>query len=153
MLLAVFSSHKAIADTDLSTSMNAANSICPFPKIPEKPGDGKHFPVPGAKLSVHYTCALVATGETVDSSRGEHITIHGGITVRKVKHPLQVILDSGDNIKGFELALASMSLGERSSFRLPADLCYGGNGKGTSIPPDSDLDFDIELLGIDKLYA
>eukprot|EP00854_Cymbomonas_tetramitiformis_P014225 gene14225-16825_t len=46
-----------------------------------------------------------------------------------------------------------MSLGERSSFRIPAELGYGSKGKGTAIPPDAELDFDIELLGINQMYS
>ena len=46
-----------------------------------------------------------------------------------------------------------MTLGERSSFKVSASLAYGVDGKGTVVPPDTDLVFDIELLGVNKTYA
>ena len=56
-------------------------------------------------------------------------------------------------IEGFQLAVCSMTLGERSSFKVSASLAYGVDGKGTVVPPDTDLVFDIELLGVNKTYA
>ena len=55
-------------------------------------------------------------------------------------------------MKGFERAVQSMSLGERASVKVPSKLAYGCDGKG-KVPPDTDLDFDLHLLGIDKKYA
>ena len=40
-----------------------------------------------------------------------------------------------------------MKVGEKRKFIIPADLAYGSKGR-PSIPPDSTLVFDIELLAI-----
>ena len=42
-----------------------------------------------------------------------------------------------------------MSVGSKYRFTIPADLAYGTNGAG-SIPPESALVFDVELLDIIK---
>ena len=54
-------------------------------------------------------------------------------------------------IRGFYLAIASMQLGERSTFFVPSKLAYGTEGKG-DVGPDEDLDFDLELVGVDGEY-
>merc|ERR1719163_1735456 len=41
-----------------------------------------------------------------------------------------------------------MSIGERGILHVPADKGYGSRGAGGVIPPNADLDFDVELLAI-----
>jgi len=41
-----------------------------------------------------------------------------------------------------------MKVGEKGSLLIPSGLGYGPNGAGGSIPPNSVLIFDVELLGI-----
>jgi FKBP-type peptidyl-prolyl cis-trans isomerase len=88
--------------------------------------------------------------------------------------PLEFKLgEEGAAVPGFDLAAGSMSLCERASFSIPADLCYGikvlppllhafvsftdcgtgAEGKGETIPPNEGLEFDMELVGIDKNYV
>jgi FKBP-type peptidyl-prolyl cis-trans isomerase FkpA len=43
-----------------------------------------------------------------------------------------------------------MSVGSKYSFTIPSDLAYGPNGKPPTIPGNSVLRFDIELLDIKK---
>lgn len=117
-------------------------------------GDETCFPEPGGQtLHVHFTCTLASSGEVVDSTRGESRSTMNGITVLKQNHPLRLELGTDHSIKGFALALPTMSLGEQALFWVRADLAYGSQGKGPAVPPNSDLIFDIHLLGIDKKYA
>ena len=41
-----------------------------------------------------------------------------------------------------------MSLGERAILHVPSNLGYGSQGAGGVIPPNADLDFDVELLKV-----
>eukprot|EP01052_Picozoa_sp_SAG31_P028416 SAG31_NODE_2743_length_5152_cov_2.442905_4_plen_122_part_00 len=41
-----------------------------------------------------------------------------------------------------------MSLGEIASIAITSDYGYGGSGHGDAIPPDSDLNFEVQLLSI-----
>lgn len=40
------------------------------------------------------------------------------------------------------------SLGEKAMLRITSDFGYGPNGAGGVIPPNADLNFEVELLAI-----
>lgn len=40
------------------------------------------------------------------------------------------------------------SLGEKAMLRITSDYGYGPNGAGGVIPPNADLNFEVELLAI-----
>lgn len=46
-----------------------------------------------------------------------------------------------------------MSLGEKAILHITSDFGYGASGAGGVIPPDADLDFEVELLQIGDLVA
>eukprot|EP01115_Flamella_aegyptia_P013106 TRINITY_DN681_c0_g1_i1.p1 TRINITY_DN681_c0_g1~~TRINITY_DN681_c0_g1_i1.p1 ORF type:complete len:110 (+),score=30.70 TRINITY_DN681_c0_g1_i1:105-434(+) len=46
----------------------------------------------------------------------------------------------------------TMNLGERAVLHIDSDFGYGARGAGASIPPNADLDFDVELIAINGLY-
>mmetsp|Transcript_37172 Transcript_37172/g.80925 ORF Transcript_37172/g.80925 Transcript_37172/m.80925 type:complete len:137 (-) Transcript_37172:236-646(-) len=119
----------------------------------DREGDGVLFPKDGDEVDVHYSCTLEGSKDTIDSSRGEHQCTVGGITVCKAKRPLHLTLGTqSDMIKGFIMAVYSMTLGERSTFKIASEIGYGSEGKGSVVPPNMDLVFDIELLGVNKTY-
>lgn len=41
-----------------------------------------------------------------------------------------------------------MSLGEKAMLHITSDYGYGSRGAGGVIPPNADLDFEVELLKI-----
>ncbi len=96
-----------------------------------KPGDG---PSPKATdtVQVHYTGWLLETGKEFDSSvrRGRPATF-----------PLNRV------IKGWTEGVGMMKVGEKRRLIIPPDLAYGKRGR-PSIPPNSTLVFDVELLAI-----
>jgi FKBP-type peptidyl-prolyl cis-trans isomerase FklB len=51
-------------------------------------------------------------------------------------------------IPGWTEALQLMKVGSKWRIFVPADLAYGDEGAGETIPPGSTLIFDIELLGV-----
>ena len=61
-------------------------------------------------------------------------------------------LGASEVIRGWEIALPHMSLGERAALQVPAALGYGAAGKGP-IPPGADLIFDVDLRSINKLAS
>lgn len=83
----------------------------------------------------HYTGTLV-NGTEFDSSR-------------KRGEPVEFALQSGSLIEGWILALPGMKVGERRRLVIPPELGYGASGSG-SIPPNSILVFDVELVEIVK---
>ena len=96
-----------------------------------KVGEGE-TPKPTDRVEVHYTGWLV-DGTKFDSS------VDKGT-------PLPVNM-SGGVIKGWLEGLATMKVGGKRKLIIPPDLAYGKAGR-PSIPPDSTLVFDVELLGI-----
>ncbi len=88
----------------------------------------------GKTVSVHYTGKLL-NGTKFDSSvdRGQ---------------PFEFGLGAGQVIQGWDEGIALMSVGEKGTLLIPSTMGYGARGAGGSIPPNSVLIFDVELLGI-----
>lgn len=84
-------------------------------------------------ITAHYTGALVATGVIFQSSKdsGQPFT-----------SPLSNL------IEGWKQGIPGMKAGGVRRLTIPAELAYGSAGSGNSIPPDSDLVFDIELISV-----
>ena len=88
----------------------------------------------GMSVSVHYTGKL-EDGTEFDSSipRGQ---------------PFTFTLGAGQVIKGWDLGVEGMKIGEKRSLVIPPHLGYGIRGAGATIPPNATLIFDIELLEV-----
>lgn len=95
----------------------------------------------GQRVKVHYTGWLDEQGKAgkkFDSSvdRGTPFTFTVG---------------AGQVIKGWDEGVLGMKVGEKSRLSIPADLAYGAQGAGNGvIPPNSNLIFEVELLGLDS---
>ncbi len=91
-------------------------------------------PEMGKLVVVHYTGWLSEDGTKFDSS------LDGGT-------PFEFVLGLGEVIAGWDEGLATMNVGGKRRLIIPPELAYGEEGR-PSIPPDSELTFDIELLEI-----
>merc|ERR1711903_433449 len=98
------------------------------------PGDGSTFPKKGDKLTMHYTGTLT-DGSKFDSSRDKG-------------RPFQFQIGVGQVIRGWDEGVIQMSVGQRAKLMISSDFGYGARGAGGVIPPNADLIFDVELLGI-----
>jgi FKBP-type peptidyl-prolyl cis-trans isomerase len=87
-------------------------------------------------LKMHYTGKL-ENGKVFDSShnRGE---------------PLKFKLGVGQVIEGWDEGIAGMKVGGKRTLTIPPHMAYGERGAGASIPPNSTLIFDIELVEVIK---
>ncbi len=100
-----------------------------------KVGEGES-PAPGSKVKVHYSGWLLKeypNGAKFDSSVDRGTPASFGLN--------QVI-------KGWTEGVGSMKVGGTRKLLIPPDLAYGKADKGT-IPPNSTLLFQVELLGIE----
>lgn len=89
-------------------------------------------PTVANRIKVHYEGRLI-DGTVFDSSyaRGEPATF-----------PL------GRLVKGWQVAIPNMGVGETIEIAIPADLAYGPIGRGP-IPPNATLVFKVELIAIE----
>lgn len=91
----------------------------------------------GENIAVHYTGTL-EDGTKFDSSldRGK---------------PFVFTLGIGQVIKGWDMGILGMKVGEKRKLVIPPELGYGKTGTpGGPIPPDATLIFEVELLSINK---
>ena len=101
-----------------------------------KPGNKKYRPVKGDRVKVHYEAFLATNLENpFDSSRERNMTFNFVLGKRQV-------------IEGWEVAVASMSLGQLAEVTVPHYFAYGDEGYPPMVPPKSTLVFRIELLDI-----
>lgn len=54
----------------------------------------------------------------------------------------------GSVMPGFDKGIEGMKVGGKRVLRIPASLGYGARGSGKLIPPNSDLEFDVELTDV-----
>jgi FKBP-type peptidyl-prolyl cis-trans isomerase len=59
------------------------------------------------------------------------------------------VLGTGGVIRGWELGIPGMVVGERRKLTVPPDLGYVDRPPSTKIPPNSTLIFDVELLRVE----
>jgi peptidylprolyl isomerase len=133
LLVAAACSQGGVASgpTSQPTSRTTASGLT---IVEVKPGDGD---VAGAgdTVSVHYTGRL-KDGTKFDSSYDRN-------------QPIQFVLGVHQVIAGWDEGIAGMKVGEKRQLIIPPDLAYGASGTpdGT-IPPNSTLYFDVELMGV-----
>lgn len=98
-----------------------------------QPGTGSP-PSVGAQLVVHYIGSVLG-GQKFDSSldRGQ---------------PFEFRVGTGEVIKSWDEAFATMKRGEKRTLLIPYWLGYGVMGKGKAIPGRATLVFEVELLDI-----
>lgn len=109
-----------------------------FQKIDTVAGTGKVAEA-GQMVTVHYTGWLFSPsapqqhGAQFDSSVG--------------REPFTFRLGAGNVIPGWDQGVAGMKVGGKRTLIIPAALGYGADGAGP-IPPNANLIFDVELLGV-----
>ena len=67
--------------------------------------------------------------------------------------PFTFKIGIGQVIKGWDEGVMQMSLGEKAILHISSDYGYGKQGAGGVIPPNADLNFEVELLKIGKKGA
>jgi len=90
----------------------------------------------GQKAELHYVGQL-ENGEVFDSSR-----------TKTPPTPFAVTFGSTQLIKGWDESIPGMKVGEVRKLTIPPAMGYGKMGHGSTIPPNSTLIFEVELLGI-----
>eukprot|EP00096_Caligus_rogercresseyi_P000700 TRINITY_DN1119_c0_g1_i4.p1 TRINITY_DN1119_c0_g1~~TRINITY_DN1119_c0_g1_i4.p1 ORF type:complete len:441 (-),score=135.44 TRINITY_DN1119_c0_g1_i4:405-1691(-) len=98
------------------------------------PGDSSSgTPTPGDSVKVHYTGTLASDGSKFDSSvdRNEKFEFKVGV---------------GQVIKGWDIGILGMTIGEKARFLIQSDYAYGDRGSPPKIPGGATLVFEVELF-------
>ncbi len=118
---------KFLAENKTKNGVKTTESGLQYEVIKE--GEGK-TPADTSIVKVHYTGTLL-NGTVFDSS------VERGTPA---EFPLNRV------IKGWTEGLQLMTVGSKYKFFIPSDLAYGTRGAGASIPANSALIFEVELL-------
>ncbi|MFP4289887.1 MAG: FKBP-type peptidyl-prolyl cis-trans isomerase [Bacteroidales bacterium] len=93
-------------------------------------GSGKQLQY-GMKVRIHYMGFL------------EDLTLFDSSYQRE--EPIEFVLGEGIVIKGWDMGIEKLKVGDKARFWIPHTYAYGIKGRGP-IPPSTDLIFDVEVL-------
>jgi len=86
----------------------------------------------GKKAFVMYTGRLESNGKVFDKSQ----------------KPFSFRIGAGEVIKGWDVGVNGMRVGEKRKLTIPPQLAYGPGGAPPDIPPNATLVFDVELVRV-----
>lgn len=112
------------------------------------------YPKTGASVKVNYA-GYFTDGKLFDTSFKSVAKAYGKYNEQKDKkdgyQPFTTIYGPEARlIPGFREALQKMKIGDRAMVFIPAHLGYGSQGAKGVIPPNTDLVFELELVGLDS---
>lgn len=98
----------------------------------------------------------IAIGQGTEAKSGDTVTVNYlGTLLNGTKFdssydrnaPFTTQIGVGQVIKGWDEGIVGMKVGGKRKLIIPPDLGYGDKGAGNTIPPNSTLIFEVELLG------
>jgi hypothetical protein len=129
----------AVAKTDLALYSDLSNGI---KFLVTKEGEGEK---PRRAQQVFTKYSLWTGGFPEDG--GKKVGSNAGIFDRS----FSVVVGVGEVIKGWDLALLDMKVGEARRLVFPSEVGYGSQGGGDAIPPNATLYFEVEIVSMDKM--
>ncbi|XP_010438892.1 PREDICTED: peptidyl-prolyl cis-trans isomerase FKBP53-like [Camelina sativa] len=89
---------------------------------------------PGKQVFVRYIGKLQKNGKIFDSNIG--------------KSPFKFRLGVGQVIKGWDVGVNGMRVGDKRRLTIPPSMGYGTKGSAPQIPPNAWLSFEVELVNV-----
>ena len=139
ILLLSFGSTWAI-DITLEETLKEENKMTEFTTIDSQLGEEREAEK-GLTITVHYSGWIYDENE--DDKKGNKFD-----SSKDRNEPFTFVLGVGQVIKGWDDGFAGMKIGGTRTIIIPSEMGYGSRGAGSVIPPNADLIFDVELLGI-----
>lgn len=92
-------------------------------------------------------------GDTVSmnyTGRLEDGTVFDSNVLPEFNHvePFMFTLGAGQVIKGWDIGVDGMKVGEKRTLEINPEFAYGSTGAGNVIPPNAKLIFEVELVAI-----
>lgn len=131
--------NKILAEYFNKNNINATKTKSGLYYTIKNQGTGQNA-LTGQMVSVNYTGKLI-NGSVFDSNTDPAF---------KHKEPFKFELGTGKVIKGWDEGLKLMKKGTSGTLYIPANLAYGSQDRSPSIPANSILVFDIEIVNIEK---
>jgi FK506-binding nuclear protein len=88
----------------------------------------------GKRIKMHYVGKLQKNGKVFDSS----------------DKPFSFRLGVGEVIRGWDIGIVGMRVGEKRVLTIPPEKGYGRAGAGPKIPPNATLVFDVTCIDVSK---
>lgn len=134
-------------------------TVIPSPAVTVTRGDSRPPPVTGKRSVTDTGLGIidVVAGTGATPSAGQTVSVqYTGWLSDGTKFdssldrgtPFEFVLGAGQVIAGWDEGLAAMQVGGKRRMFIPADLAYGEQGRPPTIPPNSELIFDVELLDV-----
>ena len=122
---------KYITDSNITTAQRQASGLYYVPVTTNAAGVQA---TAGRTVSVLYTGRFM-DGRVFDASANQFT-------------PIDFVLGRGRVIKGWDEGIALMRKGEKAVLLIPSALAYGSSGAGSTIPPNTVLRFEVELVNV-----
>lgn len=138
-LVAVLAS--ALACGKDSSTPTAPTVNVPFTTTDLRVGTGVEA-TNGRRATVNYTGWLYSTTGTDNKGTQFDSSLTAG------RSPFAFVVGGGQVIAGWDRGVVGMRVGGTRRLIIPPELGYGSAGSGSTIPPNSTLVFDIDLLSV-----
>lgn len=138
-LVAVLAS--ALACGKDSSTPTAPTVNVPFTTTDLRVGTGVEA-TNGRRATVNYTGWLYSTTGTDNKGTQFDSSLTAG------RSPFAFVVGGGQVIAGWDRGVVGMRVGGARRLIIPPELGYGSAGSGSTIPPNSTLVFDIDLLSV-----
>ena len=108
---------------------------------------------------LYYTISKEGTGETAKKGQNVSVNYTGRLLDGKAfdsntdpefhhTDPFSLVLGTGSVIRGWDEGLALLKKGSKATLYIPSGLAYGSQDRSPTIPANSVLVFDVEILDI-----
>ena len=144
---------QAIGEAGQSGTIQVPTSsldISILPATPTKPGE-----TATTATVLAYTTLKEGTGPAITAGQTAIVHYEGMLdngskfdSSRDRGKPFTFQIGAGQVIRGWEVGVAGMLVGETRRLMIPPELGYGAKGSPPVIPPNSKLVFEVELLGV-----
>lgn len=136
-----------------SSNRLVSHQLSPVPIDQTEPRESAFDPF--ARLIPHVTVSIVSEGRGPVVGVGQKINVHytGRFTDGRVfdsskdRGPFTFTTGQRQVIRGWDETIPLMRVGTKATIVIQPEWAYGKTGFGASIPPDTILVFDIEILG------